>query len=293
MSILPEKLPRKWYYLAGGAFLSLLVVWALLPSAEPVEVGLVKKGLYEQFVKEEGITRVREKYSILSPVNGVLQRVRLHAGDEVEKGQVLAYVKWDDLRAVRAPGPGRVLRVTRESEGPIQSGQQIMEVGDTGSLEIVIDALTTDAVQIEPGSPVTIERWGGNAPLEGKIRRIEPSAFTKVSALGVDEQRVRILADITSPPETWRSLGDRYRVECRIVVHRAQNALIVPAGALFRSDQQWAVFRIDGGRARLTPVKIAMRGPGQALVSAGLSEGDEVVIYPGDRIKDGARVSEM
>ena len=293
MSIIPEKLPRKWYYAAGAVFAALLIFWALMPAAEPVEIGTVRKGLYEQFVKEEGITRVREKYSILSPVNGVLQRVKLHAGDPVRKGQVLAYVKWDDLRAVRSPGPGKVLRVVRESEGPIQRGQPIMEVGDVASLEIVIDALTADAVKIRPDAPLYIQRWGGPTPLTGKIQRIEPSAFTKVSALGVDEQRVRIIADITSPPESWSTLGDRFRVECRIVVHREQDAIIAPAGALVRDDDGWAVFRVEGGRAKLRPVRVAMRGPSEALVREGLNENDELVVYPGDRVKDGGRVREL
>ncbi len=286
-------LKTKWYYTAGGGFFVLLVVWALIPAAEPVEIALVKRGRYEQIVKEEGITRVREKFALLSPVSGVLQRVTVHAGDPVEKNQILAYVKWDDARPVRSPVAGRVLGVTRESEGPIQQGELIMEVGDTSSLEIVIDALTGDAVQVKPEAAVLVERWGGVSPLEAKVRRVEPSAFTKVSALGVEEQRVRILADITSAPELWNTLGDRYRVECSIVVHRAENAIIAPAGALFRQEREWAVFKVESGRARLRVVKVAMRGPASALITEGLGDQDEVIVYPGDRIRDGIRVRSL
>jgi HlyD family secretion protein len=191
---------------------------------------------------------------------------------------------------VRAPVAGRVLAIHQESAGVVASGQPLLEVGDPAGLEVVVEVLSRDAVRIAPGGRVLLERWGGEARLEGVVRTVEPTGFTKVSALGVEEQRVRVIADLASPPEAWQRLGDGYRVEASFVVWESADALIVPASALFRSDDGWAAFVVEGGRAReraVTP------GHGSGLlteVGAGLEEGTTVVLHPGDAIEDGVRV---
>ncbi|MBL8837638.1 MAG: HlyD family efflux transporter periplasmic adaptor subunit [Alphaproteobacteria bacterium] len=191
---------------------------------------------------------------------------------------------------VAAPIDGAVLRVTRDSEGPVALGAPLLEVGNAADLEIVVDVLSTDAVQVIPGAEVSIERWGRPTPLAGRVRRIEPSAFTKVSALGVEEQRVNVIIDFVAPREAWAALGDGYRVETRIVVHAAEDAVVVPAGALFRSGTGWSVFVVDGGRARLRAVEIARRGGAVAMIASGLSSGESVIVFPSEAVGDGVRV---
>jgi len=145
-------------------------------------------------------------------------------------------------------------------------------------------------VRIAPGGRVLLERWGGEDALEGVVRTVEPTGFTKVSALGVEEQRVRVIVDLASPPDAWRRLGDGYRVEAVFIVWEREDALTVPASALFRRDDGWAVFAVEGGRARLREVTV---GPGSGLLTeivAGLEEGDTVVVHPGDAVSDGVRV---
>lgn len=198
---------------------------------------------------------------------------------------------------VRAPVAGRVLRVAQASEGAVALGTPLVELGDTSRLEIVAELLTTDALQAQAGSAVLIERWGGPGTLQGRVRLVEPGAFTKVSALGVEEQRVKVLIDLTSPPEQWRALGDGYRVGVRVVTLSLADALQVPVSAVFplpaRDDGGpggMGVFVLEGGRARLQPVQIGARNATQAWVRSGLAGGATVIVYPGTAVRDGARV---
>jgi HlyD family secretion protein len=194
--------------------------------------------------------------------------------------------------AVRAPVAGRVLHVVQASEASVALGQPLLELGDTAHMEVVAELLTTEAVKLKPGQAVHIERWGGAGELQGRVRLVEPGAFTKVSALGVEEQRVRALIDLASPAEQWRSLGDGYRVGVRIVVQAEPRALQVPLAAVFpRSDAAGvAVFAVDGPRARLQPIEVAARSATHAWVRSGLAVGTRVVIYPPATLMDGARV---
>jgi HlyD family secretion protein len=191
---------------------------------------------------------------------------------------------------VRAPVEGRVLRVVQESEGVVQPGTGLLEIGDPARLEIVVDVLTADAVEIKPGAPALIERWGGDSALRGHVHRVEPSAFTRVSSLGVEEQRVNVLIDLDEPRERWAALGDGYRVEAHIVVWQAPDVLWAPAGAVFRHAGGWAVYRVEGNAARLRPVGIGRRTGVQAEILDGLAAGDRVVVYPGDNVVDGTRI---
>ena len=191
---------------------------------------------------------------------------------------------------VRAPVEARVLKVVHESEGTVQAGQPLLEVGNPDTLEAEVEVLSTQAVKIVPGSRVLFDRWGGETTLRGAVRLVEPTGFTKVSALGVEEQRVRVIVDFTSPREEWRQLGDGYRVEARFVVWEGNDVLQIPASALFRHNSGWAVFAVDGGRAKLKPVQIGQRAGLIAQVISGLSVGDNVISHPEDKIRDGVRV---
>jgi HlyD family secretion protein len=191
---------------------------------------------------------------------------------------------------VLAPVSGRVLRVHQKSAGVVQAGTPIVEIGDPRALEIVVDLLTTDAVHVKPGTAVVIQGWGGDVPLSGKVSRVEPSAFTRPSALGVDEQRVNVVVALTDAPERWSALGDGYRVEARLVLWRGEDVLHVPQGAVFRQGDGWAAYEVQGDRAALKPVRIGHRGDTQVEIVSGLSAGASVAVHPGDRVKHGVRV---
>lgn len=195
-----------------------------------------------------------------------------------------------DRLEVRSPVSGRVLRVLRESATPLTAGEPLLEVGDPSDLEVIVDVLTTDAVRIQAGAPAAIEHWGGPNPLEGRVRLVEPGAFTKVSALGVEEQRVWVVIDLASPREQWATLGDGFRVDVSIVVQEIGDAILIPIGSLTRRDGGWAVFVVKDGRAHERRIEIAGRGTKTAAVSSGLAPGDEVVNFPPSSLSDGARV---
>lgn len=191
---------------------------------------------------------------------------------------------------IASPVAGQVLEVFQESEGVIQSGTPILEVGNPAALEIVVDVLSQDATRIRPGAPVVIERWGGKHPLHGHVRIVEPSAFTKLSALGVEEQRVNVIIDLDDDRELWSTLGDGYRVEARISVWEDQDVLKVPASAVFRSEEAWATFAVEDDTAVLRAVEIGESNGLETQVLSGLDEGDQVVAYPSDSVRDGVSV---
>jgi HlyD family secretion protein len=191
---------------------------------------------------------------------------------------------------VTSPADGVVLKRVRESETVVPAGDPLLEIGDPRRLEIVADLLSTDAVRVKPGARTLVEQWGGDKKLEARVRRIEPSGFTKISALGVEEQRVNVVLDFTNPAEAWAALGDAYRVEVRIVIWEATEVMKAPTSALFRVGEKWAVYVMDDARARRTLVEIGHQTGQEAEVVSGLSEGARVILHPGDTLTDGARV---
>jgi HlyD family secretion protein len=197
-----------------------------------------------------------------------------------------------DCVSVHSPVSGQVLRIVNESEGVVASGTPLVEVGNPGLLEVVVDLLSADAVRVQPGQRVVIEAWGGDQPLDGVVERVEPFGFTKVSALGIEEQRVNVVIDITSPRERWERLGHGYRVEPRIVLWESSDVLRVPLSALFRQGDRWAVFVERDGRAELREVEIGQGNGLQAEVRAGLDAGERVVLHPADRVSPGVRLAE-
>jgi HlyD family secretion protein len=374
--------------LGGGA-----LAWMMRPQAVPVETAQVTRGPLETWIEEQGRTRVREIYDISAPLAGQTEREELHAGDPVQKGQIVVLIRpaapplidarsrqefttaaqaaqasvrlaeadlkraqaeltladaewrrgrtlaasgylaqqgldqrrmardsaaagvstaqaavavrqreYDSARSrliqpdetrppipVRSPVGGSVLKVLRESQQVVQPGELIMQVGDPRDIDVVVELLSTDAVAISPGAPARIEGWGG-PPLQAKVRRVEPSGFTKVSALGVEEQRVLTYLDFAEPEQAFARLGHDYRVTTRIITWSTPQTLQVPASALFRQGADWAVYRVEDGRAHLAKVQIGKRNEDAAQVLGGLSAGDRVVAYPGDRLTDGVRV---
>jgi HlyD family secretion protein len=191
---------------------------------------------------------------------------------------------------VRSPIIGKILKVVHECEGPVRTGEPLLEVGDPASLEVEVDVLSADAVKIQPGIKVLFERWGGEHPLEGTVRTVEPVGFTKISALGVEEQRVLIISDFTSPAEQWQRLGDGYRVEARFILWHKDDILQVPASSLFRYKDGWALFVIKGKHAERREVTIGQRNGLLAQIVEGVKEDEAVINHPSDEVADGRRV---
>ncbi|MDH4985098.1 HlyD family efflux transporter periplasmic adaptor subunit [Aminobacter anthyllidis] len=192
---------------------------------------------------------------------------------------------------LRTPVTGRILKIIQESEAVVQAGAPLIEIGDPRDLEIVADLLSTDAVRIKPGAPVRIDGWGGSS-IRGQVARVDPAGFVKVSALGIEEQRVRTIIDFVDPPEAWSPLGHDYRVIVHVTTWRAEDVLTVPVAALFRKGEDWAVFAVKDGAARAIAIKIGQRNGRMAEVQSGITAGDRVVLHPSDRVKDGVIVTE-
>ena len=215
----------------------------------------------------------------------------MEAGEEPEGTQALVNVCGESIRGcleMRCPVSGRVLRVYEESQRVVPAGTPLLEVGDPAAIEIVVDLLSTDAVKVRPGDAVIVEHWGGEGALRARVRRIEPSGFTKISALGVEEQRVNVIADFVDPPGP---LGDGYRLEARIVVWEGKATLKIPSSALFRRGDQWNAFVVESGRARRREVEVGHFAAREAEIRSGLSPGETVILHPGDRIDEGVRVA--
>ncbi|WP_237065245.1 efflux RND transporter periplasmic adaptor subunit [Microbulbifer guangxiensis] len=198
----------------------------------------------------------------------------------------------EDIVPVTAPVSGRVLRLQQESERVVIAGTPLVEIGNAAELEVVVDLLSRDAVQVEPGAPAEFTSWGGDKPLTGRVRLVEPFGFTKISALGIEEQRVNVIIDFTEPRQRWSRLGHGYRVDAAIRIWRGEDVLQVPTGALFRHRGEWAVFRLRGDRAERVVVKLGQNNGLQAEVLEGLQEGETLVLHPSERISEGVLIEE-
>lgn len=191
---------------------------------------------------------------------------------------------------ISSPVSGNIFKIYRESEGTVNTGEPLLDIGNAENLEVLIEVLSLDAVKIKKGTPVLFKRWGGEEPLLGLVRVVEPAGFTKISSLGVEEQRVLIIADITSPHDTWRVLGDGYRLEAHFIVWEGKDVLQVPASALFRSGKEWAVFVNDNRRARERAVEVGQRNGLTAEIISGIKANEKVIAHPDESISDGSRI---
>jgi HlyD family secretion protein len=371
----------------AGVATAALLAYTLRPTAVPVEFAAVTRGSLQVTIDEEGRTRVRDRYVVVAPTAGRLERITLEAGANVQRGATLARLfaapldprarqeagarlqaaedaqraalaaveqvratlgqaarqsaraeslfarnlisaeqreqaaladttaarrleaaafqaqaaahDVEQARAVllgggprgvlhlTAPVSGVVLRIPEKSERVVSAGEPLLEIGDPARLEVIVDFLSEDAVKVQVGDRVIVDAWGGDRPLEAHVRRVEPSGFTKVSALGVEEQRVNVIADLDeSPPE----LGDGYRVEAHVLLWGGTDVLKIPASAVFQDGERWAVFHLRDGRARLAVVSVGHRNPFEVEITQGLAPGDTVIRHPTDKLSDGVRV---
>ena len=251
------------------------------------EAGLTPRDTLEQVESESKRARA-ERGSAESAADAARHEVEAAKAALTRAGE--AGGKDREKVVVRSPVTGRVLTVGHESEGVVPAGTPLLEVGDPGRLEVEVDVLSADAVRIHPGTPVRFERWGGDIPLEGKVRVVEPVGFTKISALGVEEQRVLVIVDFSSPRERWRKIGSGYRLETSFILWEEKDVLQVPAGAVFRSGERFAVYVVEKGRAKVRQVEVGKRNGLAAQVLSGLAEGETVVLHPGDTVADGKKI---
>ena len=249
------------------------------------------------FVSEQALDRARTELSRNQAATKAAQYTANMTRFELDKVRAtlarninVPTGKSSETLSVRAPVAARVLKLVHESEGLVQAGQPLLEIGNAETLEIAVEVLSTQAVQIAPGAKVLLDRWGNDTTLHGVVRTIEPTGFTKISALGVEEQRVRVIVDITSPRELWRRLGDGYRVEARFVIWEGQDILQIPASALFRYNKNWAVFAVENGRAKIRALTLGQRAGLIVQALSGIQAGEQVITHPEEKIKDGTRV---
>jgi HlyD family secretion protein len=248
------------------------------------KTGGISRQAYEQSEKSE-ITSARELEASRSRARAAAYEVEMSSARllTAEKSQG----KTEGLITVSSPVSGRVLKIQEKSERVVSAGTPLLVLGEPTRLEIVVDLLSSEAVKVRSGMPVILENWGGDQPLRARVRLIEDQGFTKVSALGIEEQRVNVVADLMDPPGP---LGDDYRVEARIVIWEGRDVLKVPSGALFRSGKDWAVFTAGNGRAKKQIVAVGHRTWREAELVKGLKEGDWVISHPTNQIEEGVRI---
>ena len=367
-------------WLAAGLAVAVGIAWLAWPRPLKVETDVVDRGPVARTLVDEGRTRIHDVFVIAAPVGGDLRRISLHAGDSVNRGQVVATLgpadpslldartvaaaqaavsaaraglasaeadadlarrdqariasladkgfaskaaldaadaalraararlaaRQADLRGaqalagspaagarretpVRSPASGRILRILQESRGVVAAGTPLLEIGNPADMEVVADFLSQDATQVRPGAAASLEGWGGEAPIPAEVARVEPYARTRISALGVEEQRVSIILRLTDPASA-PPLGHGFRVDARITLSEETDALRAPADALVRQGDGWGVFRVEGGRARWTPVRTGIGDDRHRVILKGLAKGDRVILYPSASLGDGARV---
>jgi len=255
-----------------------------LESRQAGSVQALDKARFDAETNEAALTSAKAQVEVWQSVRTSL------AARLIEPSTITAPTNPVCCIQVRAPVTGRVLKIIQESEAVVQIGAPLLEIGDPLDLEVVADLLSTDAVQINIGASVRIDGWGGQ-PIEGRVTRIDPAGFVKISALGIEEQRVRTTIDFVDPPEVWSRLGHEYRVIVHVTIWAADHVLTVPVSALFRKGDNWAVFAVANGRARTTVVQIGHRNSRLAEVMTGLADGDRVIVHPSDRIKEDVSVS--
>lgn len=269
-----------------GVILFLVISFLILKKdPKPVEVSVVVQSVYKQILSVQGKTKIKELYTAYSPVNGVMRRVELHAGDKVSKGMTLVTVDWDIIKAVKATANGQILKVYRESAGPVAMGERILDYGDITKIDVSAFVLSEDMPDLDLNDKVLLTGFGDQT-LEGRVSIIEPSAITKISSLGVEEQRVPIFIEFNPP----HGIGDGYELECKIILFEKPNAIVIPTSALFREDEKWAVFTVEKKRAKLRFVEVEHQSEGISMIKNGLSVGESVILYPGDTVVNGTKV---
>lgn len=272
--------------------IAVLIYVVAVPRAVTVETTTVTRGVFVETIKADGILRSKERFVVPAFADGDIKRVDFKVGDSVKKGQTITQLFWDARDVpVKSPINGVISKIFRDNAGPIHRGEPIVEIIDPSALEVMAELLTTDAAQVRSGMPLNVEGWGGALPIEAVVVRVSKAGFTKQSALGVDEEKTEIVADPKNiPSSVLERIGSNFHVDVLIQLSRRENILKIPVGAIFRDGPKWAVYLVRDGHTRKVPVEIAARSNEEVAITKGLSEGDVVVVYPGDLVKEGSRV---
>ncbi len=296
---------RNRFLIGVGVVVAILLLWMIFrPAAVRVEMANAVRAPLMDTIDAEGRTRVKSKFTVTAPVSGKLKRIELREGDFIVRNYPITEVDPNPpiqraptnatglpnpyAAKVFAPSAGRILRIFEKSERFLEVGTPLLEIGDPSNIEIAVDILSSDAVRVHPGSKMLIDNPNSGEPLRAQVKVVEPQAVTKVSALGVEEKRVDVIADfIDAKP----SFGDNFRVDAHIVVWQGNDVLSVPSSALFRSGDEWNVFAVEGGRAYLRKVMTGHRSRTDTEITEGLNEGDSVIIHPPTGLADGSRVT--
>jgi multidrug efflux pump subunit AcrA (membrane-fusion protein) len=295
---------RKYMSIAIVVAAAVLLWLVFSPATTSVETAVAKRQPLIVTIDAEGKTRVKNKYTVTAPVSGKMNRIALNEGDNIPRDFVITEIDPNppmprppsELAGrpnpytfkVYSPAAGKILSVADKSERYVQAGTPLVEIGDPTNIELVVDVLSTDAVQVHSGSTVLIDRSDSGDPFRARVRVVEPQAVTKISALGVEEKRVDIVADFIDQKPAF---GDNFRMDARIVVWQADDVLTVPNSSLFRVGENWNVFVLSGRKAVLRAVSVGHRSSSDAEIIGGLNEGEKVIIHPPSSISDGSRVS--
>jgi HlyD family secretion protein len=276
---------KKFKFAVAGIVVVVVLFFIFRPAPKIVETYVVQEGTYREILREEGITQVKERFVIFSPVNGVLRRIEKNVGDLVRKGDSLGIVEWDMNRTLRSPTNGKILKIFRDSAGPVTMQEKLMEIGDISNLEIRSEILTDDLGNLDSGDEVWITGFKDEV-IQGKVRLIEPSAFTRVSSLGVEEQRVVVWTDFEHTP----GLGDGFRLSLSFILFKEPNSILIPTSAMFRDGEGWAVYVVQKNRAKKRVVVSPSQSQGIARITEGLTLGETIILYPGDSITEGVKL---
>lgn len=275
-----------------GILITALVYLIFVPRPVKVEVAQVKRGRFIEIIQAAGILRSKERYTVPAFGDGDIRRVSLKVGDSIKRGEIITELNWSmKYLPVRAPIGGIISKVYRESAGPIRRGEPIVEIIDPTKLELMAELLTTEAVRLRIGAIAKIENLSQGSEVQARVTRISKAGYTKLSALGVEEERTEVIAELINfPPEILENIGSTFHVDVTFIVHETPNALKIPVGALFRDGEKWAVYLAEKGRAKKKNVEVGAIGAQEALIKLGLHIGEKVLIYPGDLVKPNSRI---
>lgn len=285
----------KWIFsiLASVLTVMILLYFIIIPKPVKVEIVPVFSGVFRETIQADGIIRSKDRYTVTAFAEGDIKRIALKVGDLVVKDQKITELFWDiKYDPIRSPFEGVISKVYRESAGPVHRGDPLVEIIDPTQIEVMVEMLTTDAVRLEKGMDLKIITGISATPtLLGKVTRISKAGFTKLSALGVEEERAEVTGELVNIPKNFLArMGSNYHVDVTFQISEIPGALMIPAGALFRDGADWAAFSVKDSQAHKVRVSITAINSETALVESGLKLGDLVIVYPGDLVKDGTRI---
>ncbi|MGE0762562.1 MAG: efflux RND transporter periplasmic adaptor subunit [Bdellovibrionales bacterium] len=283
---------KRLMYIAFTMILFVAVYLIVRQTPLKVETVVITPADFEETFAAEGKIRSRTKQIIYSFATGEVENLNVKVGDIVKKNQIVTKLIWDSEVSVKSPIAGVVSKVFRESAGPILRGEPILEVSRLEDLEVVVEMQTQDAVRLSPKGEVRISNWGGEGELAGTIVQISRAGVVKTSALGVEEEKTEARIEFNKiTPELKNKLGDTYHVDVEFIVSREKSVWSIPLGALFKSGEKWAIYTVQNGKAHLRQIDISKRNDRVVMVTSGVDQGDRVILFPGDKIQEGTKVT--